>query len=103
MLTETAEYGLTAFLFQRNADFGAHLMILVNAIQSLILTAGISQLKSPSKLDKSPINMGNPTNKRVKRENFRTKRVQDGAIELPRKKLYRQRAHANPFSDHALE
>ena len=26
-----------------------------------------------------------------------------GDIKLPKKKHYRQRAHANPFSDHALE
>jgi tRNA (guanine-N7-)-methyltransferase len=25
-----------------------------------------------------------------------------GPIDLPKKKFYRQRAHANPFSDHAL-
>lgn len=26
-----------------------------------------------------------------------------GDIKLPRKKFYRQRAHANPFSDHQLD
>ncbi|KAF3019743.1 tRNA (guanine-N(7)-)-methyltransferase (tRNA(m7G46)-methyltransferase) [Neopestalotiopsis sp. 37M] len=38
-----------------------------------------------------------------KRAEYRTARQQDGAIELPKKKFYRQRAHANPFSDHQLE
>jgi len=55
--------------------------------------------------------MTGPSNKRQKREDY--KRVQEsfkagsdgagsGKIELPKKKFYRQRAHANPFSDHAL-
>ncbi|KAF9895422.1 tRNA (guanine-N(7)-)-methyltransferase (tRNA(m7G46)-methyltransferase) [Aspergillus nanangensis] len=57
--------------------------------------------------------MGVP-NKRAKRELNRQKaaeavaRAQSGAdnageIQLPQKKYYRQRAHANPFSDHRLE
>jgi hypothetical protein len=29
--------------------------------------------------------------------------VADGAVKLPRKKFYRQRAHANIFSDHHLD
>ncbi|ODV59962.1 tRNA (guanine46-N7)-methyltransferase ASCRUDRAFT_76879, partial [Ascoidea rubescens DSM 1968] len=29
--------------------------------------------------------------------------INDGEIDLPRKKFYRQRAHSNPFSDHQLE
>ncbi|KAK3692480.1 methyltransferase related protein [Podospora appendiculata] len=42
-------------------------------------------------------------NKRQKREEYRAAIQQDdGATELPRKKFYRQRAHANPFSDHQL-
>ncbi|OAL21887.1 tRNA (guanine-N(7)-)-methyltransferase [Fonsecaea nubica] len=56
--------------------------------------------------------MTGPANKRQKREDY--KRAQEslragsdgatggGKIELPKKKFYRQRAHANPFSDHAL-
>ncbi|KIW96545.1 tRNA (guanine-N(7)-)-methyltransferase [Cladophialophora bantiana CBS 173.52] len=55
--------------------------------------------------------MPGPSNKRQKREDY--KKVQEnlkarrdgsgsGKIELPKKKFYRQRAHANPFSDHAL-
>lgn len=49
-------------------------------------------------------------NKRQKREDYKKAQKNfkpgDGAagkIELPKKKFYRQRAHANPFSDHALE
>jgi tRNA (guanine-N7-)-methyltransferase len=38
--------------------------------------------------------------KRNKREAFR-KGLED-ATALPKKKFYRQRAHANPFSDHSL-
>lgn len=51
----------------------------------------------------------NPPAKRVKREEYRRK-VQaqqestDGSvIKMPQKKFFRQRAHANPFSDHRLE
>ncbi|PNS19762.1 tRNA (guanine-N(7)-)-methyltransferase [Sphaceloma murrayae] len=40
--------------------------------------------------------MAGPANKRQKREQFAAQG------ELPKKKFYRQRAHANPFSDHAL-
>ncbi|KAK0628976.1 hypothetical protein B0T17DRAFT_505581 [Bombardia bombarda] len=40
--------------------------------------------------------------KRQKREEYRAALHQDDTTELPRKKFYRQRAHANPFSDHQL-
>ncbi|RGP75661.1 intermediate filament mdm1 [Fusarium longipes] len=42
-------------------------------------------------------------NKQKGREKDRIKRTKDGVTQLPRKKFYRQRAHANPFSDHMLE
>ncbi|QPC72386.1 hypothetical protein HYE68_003138 [Fusarium pseudograminearum] len=42
-------------------------------------------------------------NKQKGRERDRIKRTKDGVTQLPRKKFYRQRAHANPFSDHMLE
>lgn len=41
-------------------------------------------------------------NKKHKREEYRKARMQEGLVELPKKKFYRQRAHANPFSDHCL-
>ncbi|KAK3941606.1 intermediate filament protein [Diplogelasinospora grovesii] len=44
----------------------------------------------------------NKKDKRQKREEYRAAIRQDGTTELPRKKFYRQRAHANPFSDHQL-
>ncbi|KAH7312240.1 PXA domain-containing protein [Stachybotrys elegans] len=44
--------------------------------------------------------MPGPANKRAHRENFRTSNKD--AVTLPRKRFYRQRAHANPFSDHNL-
>ena len=40
--------------------------------------------------------------KRQKREDYRKAPKDDGFMELPKKKYYRQRAHANPFSDHQL-
>lgn len=40
--------------------------------------------------------------KRQKREEYKKSLATDEAA-LPKKKFYRQRAHANPFSDHALE
>lgn len=43
------------------------------------------------------------TSKQKARENDRARRTKDGVTQLPRKKFYRQRAHANPFSDHMLE
>ncbi|KAL0469949.1 putative methyltransferase domain-containing protein [Neurospora intermedia] len=46
--------------------------------------------------------MSEPKNKRQKREDYRAALRANGVTELPRKKFYRQRAHANPFSDHSL-
>lgn len=44
-----------------------------------------------------------PPPKRQKREDYRSAhRADETSTELPRKKFYRQRAHANPFSDHRL-
>ncbi|KAF1975075.1 hypothetical protein BU23DRAFT_530884 [Bimuria novae-zelandiae CBS 107.79] len=40
--------------------------------------------------------------KRQKREEYKKSLAADESA-LPKKKFYRQRAHANPFSDHALE
>lgn len=43
--------------------------------------------------------------RKQKREAYRAQLDQqneEGLTELPRKKFYRQRAHANPFSDHNL-
>lgn len=41
--------------------------------------------------------------KRQKREEYRKTHKEEGRnTELPKKKFYRQRAHANPFSDHDL-
>ncbi|KAI1614647.1 guanine-N7--methyltransferase [Exophiala viscosa] len=56
--------------------------------------------------------MTGPPNKRQKRDEYRKAQeklkagvngTEGGKIELPKKKFYRQRAHANPFSDHALQ
>lgn len=41
--------------------------------------------------------------KKHHRDQFRANKGQDGVAKMPQKKFYRQRAHANPFSDHALE
>ncbi|KAL8970890.1 MAG: hypothetical protein Q9197_003567 [Variospora fuerteventurae] len=41
--------------------------------------------------------------KRQKRDEYRKAHKEDGLTELPKKRFYRQRAHANPFSDHQLD
>lgn len=46
--------------------------------------------------------MAGPPNKRQKREEYKNSYREEGTSELPKKKFYRQRAHANPFSDHQL-
>jgi tRNA (guanine-N7-)-methyltransferase len=46
--------------------------------------------------------MVGPANKRQKREEYRNAHREETAAVLPKKKFYRQRAHANPFSDHQL-
>ena len=43
-----------------------------------------------------------PPSKRQKREQYLVASKTDGSHKLPKKKFYRQRAHANPFSDHQL-
>ncbi|KAB8079123.1 hypothetical protein BDV29DRAFT_99436 [Aspergillus leporis] len=53
--------------------------------------------------------MSAPPPKRQKREQYRKKAAAaagnetQGKVKLPQKKFYRQRAHANPFSDHQLD
>lgn len=42
-------------------------------------------------------------NKKENRERFHAAKGQNALAQLPRKRFYRQRAHANPFSDHSLE
>ena len=49
--------------------------------------------------------MTGPPNKRQKREEYlkaQEAHTGSGQLALPKKKFYRQRAHANPFSDHNL-
>ncbi|KAL8863036.1 MAG: hypothetical protein Q9178_000409 [Gyalolechia marmorata] len=43
-----------------------------------------------------------PPTKRQKRDDYRKAHKDDNIAQLPKKKFYRQRAHANPFSDHQL-
>ncbi|MCJ1311462.1 tRNA (guanine-N(7)-)-methyltransferase (tRNA(m7G46)-methyltransferase) [Agyrium rufum] len=47
-------------------------------------------------------NANQKQNKKQKREEYRLAHQDEGISELPKKKFYRQRAHANPFSDHQL-
>ncbi|KAG9239446.1 hypothetical protein BJ875DRAFT_519348 [Amylocarpus encephaloides] len=46
--------------------------------------------------------MAGPPNKKQKREQYKNSREGGSTTELPKKKFYRQRAHANVFSDHDL-
>ncbi|KAI1431428.1 putative methyltransferase [Xylaria sp. CBS 124048] len=46
--------------------------------------------------------MTEPLNKKQKRAHYRQAQQENAACALPRKKFYRQRAHANVFSDHNL-
>ncbi|KAI1106595.1 putative methyltransferase [Jackrogersella minutella] len=47
--------------------------------------------------------MPGPPNKKQKRQDYRQSLKENGTTHMPKKKFYRQRAHANPFSDHRLE
>ncbi|BAE54893.1 methyltransferase-like protein 1 [Aspergillus flavus] len=52
--------------------------------------------------------MSTPPAKRQKRDQYRKRAAaaaneDTGKVKLPQKKFYRQRAHANPFSDHQLD
>ena len=42
------------------------------------------------------------SSKRAKREAYRKSHKEENNAQLPKKRFYRQRAHANPFSDHQL-
>jgi len=46
--------------------------------------------------------MSTPSGKRQRREDYLAQQREDGGAEMPKKRFYRQRAHANPFSDHNL-
>ncbi|CZS89898.1 probable tRNA (guanine-N(7)-)-methyltransferase [Rhynchosporium agropyri] len=46
--------------------------------------------------------MAGAPNKRQKREEYKSAQNERPSTEAPKKKFYRQRAHANPFSDHQL-
>ncbi|RYP03617.1 hypothetical protein DL764_004996 [Monosporascus ibericus] len=46
--------------------------------------------------------MSGRPNKKSKRQDYRQAQRDGGAPAMPSKKFYRQRAHANPFSDHRL-
>ena len=59
-------------------------------------------ISSPPALQVRYGEMVNPSSKRQKRQDYRNSLREGGLAELPKKKFYRQRAHANPFSDHAL-
>jgi hypothetical protein len=50
-------------------------------------------------------NMAEQSNKRQKREIYRATlgNTENATVQLPRKRYYRQRAHANVFSDHEME
>lgn len=50
-----------------------------------------------------PDTMAPVSTKGAGRDKFREHKTQEGIARLPRKRFYRQRAHANPFSDHSLE
>jgi hypothetical protein len=52
------------------------------------------------RLRKQPVKMGFGGNKR--REYLAAREKDGDESKLPQKKFYRQRAHANPFSDHQL-
>lgn len=51
--------------------------------------------------------MGTAKKKVMHRDEYKKQRqeaqIAGKGVQLPRKKFYRQRAHANPFSDYALE
>ena len=47
-------------------------------------------------------NRSDLSNKRQKRNESHANTKNDDPSKMPKKKFFRQRAHANPFSDHAL-
>lgn len=69
------------------------------------LTTLKSQYISHNHEGKDPsekFNMAGVANKKQKREDYKKSQNERPSTEAPKKKFYRQRAHANPFSDHQL-
>jgi hypothetical protein len=62
------------------------------------LAAEGPKLDSSSSMSQSQVQ---GARKKQKREEYLSTLASD-KVELPKKKFYRQRAHANPFSDHSL-
>jgi len=56
---------------------------------------------APAPSTTTPSKLKGPERKKQKRDEYKAS-LDDAGVELPKKKYYRQRAHANPFSDHAL-
>jgi len=67
-------------------------------------TAPRSTQKRPRRASQAA-NANGRMSKKLKRDAYRATLSASAAAagELPKKKFYRQRAHANPFSDHVLE
>lgn len=61
-----------------------------------VLTCTIWPDKGPASSNYNTPTMGGPPKKRQRRD-------EKPETAMPQKKFYRQRAHANPFSDHDLE
>ncbi|PBP27041.1 hypothetical protein BUE80_DR002051 [Diplocarpon rosae] len=59
-------------------------------------------LSSPEGKSPAYSTMAGPANKKQKREDYKKSQNERPSTEAPKKKFYRQRAHANPFSDHQL-
>lgn len=82
----------------------SRISLAYTVLQHIMGRGGITKRKAPMdavEIPSTPATDIVTISKKQKRDNYRAS-FQDSAGELPKKKFYRQRAHANPFSDHDL-
>jgi hypothetical protein len=87
----------------KTSRFHSASCLTIPALSSICIHFRIRELRVSSKI----ATMAGPPHKKQKREEYRKAQQNfiEGStksIDLPKKKFYRQRAHANPFSDHNL-
>lgn len=99
----------TAFLFGTLLHkVGAKVLLMTRSSIRYLLPSRYLSMKAIARSTRNnrqgkPLNMPGAPNKRQNRQKFSHAKDQAGVARLPRKRFYRQRAHANPFSDHTLE
>jgi tRNA (guanine-N7-)-methyltransferase len=84
------------------ANAGRHANLIKYSALTQSLVSCYSKIFPGQTAPSEAFTMAGTANKRQKRVEYKSAREGGGTNELPKKKFYRQRAHANVFSDHNL-